>query len=101
MHAHLRPYFIDSCREMIENGYHREALVWTTPCLCSAIDIILTDGPEEDKPHFAACRDEFLHTIGFTTPEASKRKLGLAMSLHDRVFALADEIIATHPNIRD
>lgn len=101
MHAHLRPYFVDSCQEMIQYGYPREALAWITPCLCSATDIIQIDGRDEDTASFVARRDAFLRTIGFTTPEAGARKLALAMDLHDRIFALADEIIATHPDIRD
>ena len=101
MHAHLRPYFIDSCQEMIRNGYYREALVWTTPFFCSATDIILADGSAEDKPPFAARREEFLRTIGFNFPGAGAWKLKLAMELHDRVFALADQIMAMHPDIRD
>lgn len=101
MHAHLRPYFIDSCAEMIAKGFHREALCWTTPCLCSAVDVILVDGAETDRARFAAKRDALLRDLGFDSEDAGQRKLQQAMALHDRVFALTDEIIANHPAITD
>jgi hypothetical protein len=101
LHAHLRPYLVDSSAEMIRNRFHREALAWITPCFCSATDVILADGREEDKPRFAANRDAFLNAIGFDGPDAGERKLAQAWSLHDRVFALTNEINATHPEIRD
>ena len=87
MHSHLRPYLIDSCPEMIDAGYHREALAWMTPCLCSATDIILVDGKRADKARFAIQRDEFLRDIGFDSPDAGARKFALAGQIHHRVFA--------------
>ena len=72
-----------------------------TPCLCSATDIILVDGKRADKARFAVQQDEFLRDIGFDSAGAGARKFALASQIHDRVFALADEIIASHPQIRD
>lgn len=101
LHAHLRPYLVDSSAQMIRNGFHREALAWITPCLCSATDVILADGCEADKHRFAGNRDALLRAIGFDNPDAGERKLAQAWTLHDRVFALANDIVAGHPEIRD
>ena len=68
LHAHLRPYLVDSSAQMIRNGFHREALAWITPCLCSATDVILADGFEADKHRFAGNRDALLRAIGSTIP---------------------------------
>ena len=101
MHAHLRPYFIDSCAAMTADGNHREALCWLTPCICAGVDVIVADGDEADKARFVALREELLHDIGFDSPDAGDRKLSQAMALAERVFALADELIAANPRITD
>src|SRR4051794_5902819 len=36
LHRHLRSYFVDSCQSMIDEGYYREALGWTTPYVLSS-----------------------------------------------------------------
>ena len=86
---------------MIANGFHREALCWLTPCICAGTDVILADGDEADKARFVVLRDELLRDIGFDAPDAGDRKLGRAMSLAERVFALTEEMIATNPRITD
>jgi hypothetical protein len=97
LHAHLRPYFIDSGRELIGAGYHREALCWTAACLCAATDVIQADGSEADAARFVALRAELLRDVGFDSDDAGKRKLQQMLALRDRVFALAEELIVANP----
>ena len=101
LHAHLRPYFVDACRAMIDEGYDREALGWVTPFFLSATDVILADGPEAERPVFAARQAAFLRELGFATAQERAAKWAHAHRLYDRVFALAAETVATHPGIVD
>lgn len=99
LHAHLRPYFVESCRTLLADGYHREALLWLTPFYLSSTDVILADGPEAERPAFAARHAAFLAALGMDTAEAIDTKYAAANHVHDQIFALADDIIAAHPAI--
>lgn len=101
LHPHLRPYFVDACRGMIDDGHHREALAWIAPFSLAAIDVILVDGPEEARPVFAARLGGLLREFGFDTAEAREAKLAQRACLEDRVFALVYDIVAAHPGIVD
>lgn len=101
MQAHLRPYFVDGCTSLIEEGYYREALLWITPYYVSSCTIMLIDGPDNMKPTFAARAARFLEELGMGSPEARTAKITQAQEVHDRFFALALDISATHPSIVD
>ncbi len=101
LHAHLRPYFVDACRSMIDEGHHREALHWVIAFYCSATDVILVDGPQAERSSFEDRRARLLRELGFDSADARVAKLEQAHKLYDRVFALAAEIVAAHPGIVD
>ena len=101
LNRHLRPYFVESCQRLIDEGYYREALFWTTPFVLAAIDVILADGKEDEKPPFAAMQQGVLDTLGMADDDARAAKFAQARQLHKKIFALADEIVATNPNIVD
>lgn len=46
---HLRPYFIEGSREMIEAGDHREATFWILAGLGTGYVTLLIDAPDEEK----------------------------------------------------
>jgi hypothetical protein len=101
LHRHLRPYFVESCQTMIDEGFHREALGWTTPFVLSATDVTLVDGDESEKPEAAALQMRLLETLGLTTEDARDAKFTQATQLYEQYFALADEIVATNPTVVD
>jgi hypothetical protein len=101
MHAHLRPYFVDSCQEMIDQGFHREALAWCTPFAIAAMQIILMDGPDAEKPRYGARLAALVDELGFGSDAACDQKIAQALNVRDQVFALARTMIATNPDIRD
>jgi hypothetical protein len=57
LYAHLRPYFVDSCRALLDEGHSREALLWLTPFYHASTDVILAEGPPEVRewPCHPAC----------------------------------------------
>jgi hypothetical protein len=101
LHRHLRSYFVEVCRGMLAEGYHREALCWIQPFCTSSCDVILTDGPDAEKPRFAERQTRFLTRFGSESDAARERRFARAHRLYDRIFALAEEIAAGHPGIVD
>lgn len=101
LHAHLRPYFVASCQAMLDAGDHREALGWLAAYYLACSDVILADGPAAEKPTYAARRDVFLAELGLDGEGAFVARLEQARTVQTACFALADEIVATHPDIVD
>jgi hypothetical protein len=101
LHSHLKPYFIDSCKSLMEEGYHREAMAWLIPWYLAATDVIMVDGPDGEKPVFAARSTRLLREMGMETEEARSARMEQANLLYDVCFTLASDIIATYPDIVD
>ena len=101
LHPHLRAYFVGACREMLAEGYHREAMGWVLPYHLATADVILADGPDPVKPGFAARRADLLRALGLDTAEARAAAIERATRLYDQIFALADEIVANNPGVMD
>ncbi|MDQ3693973.1 MAG: hypothetical protein M3464_10130 [Chloroflexota bacterium] len=53
------------------------------------------------KPELAARQAELLRALGLDTTEARAAAIERAIRLYDRIFALADEIVANHPGVVD
>jgi len=101
LHRHLRPYLVDSCLAMLAEGRHREALAWATAVHLAAGDVLLDDGPEGDKSLVAFRQARLLKDLGLETAVARTQAVTDLRRVHDRIFALADDIAARHPAIVD
>jgi hypothetical protein len=101
LHAHLRPYFVNSSRAMLDEGYHHEALAWITPYQLSTADVIVAHGSGPEMAEHAERQQRFLRALGLDTPEARAAAVARLTSIHDEVFTLADAIVATHPDVID
>ena len=101
LHAHLRPYLVDACQDMIAKGCHREALPWIGAFTTASTDLLLVDGPEDKRPMFAARLSGLLREVGFDTDAARAAKIEHVNQLRDRVFALAAELVSANPGVID
>jgi hypothetical protein len=101
LRSHLRPYFVETCRELLNEGNHREAMGWVLPYHLATCDAILLDGPAPERARFAARQDRLLEELGLDTAEARAVRFEQMERLYERVFALAEEIVARHPGIVD
>jgi hypothetical protein len=101
LHAHLRPYFVASCRAMLDVGEHREALAWLTAFYLACSDVLVADGPERERPAHAARCAAFLAELGFDGAATFDARLAQARAAQEACFALADELVATHPDVMD
>lgn len=99
--AHQRPYFVESCRSLIADGYHREALRLVTAFYFSACQVIVRDGPQEVKPVYAARLAQMLREMGMATDAQCDQAVMRARRWHDACFALARQIADVHPGIVD
>jgi hypothetical protein len=101
LHPHLRPYFVNSCQRLLDEGYYGEAVHWLNLFYLSSVGVIMVDGPDVEKPKFAECFSRLLKDLGMDTTAARAAKFEQANRLYDQFFALASDIIAKHPGIVD
>jgi hypothetical protein len=101
LHRHLRPYFVNACRSMLDDGYHREAVGWVLPYHLATSDVILAHGPAAAVTAFAARQAKLLQTLGLDTPDARAAAVERATQIYDEMFLLAESTIARHPEVID
>ena len=99
LQRHLRPYFIDSCRGMIAEGYHREGTAWAGAFYAGCTDVILADAPEDLKIRYAAEQSAFIQAVGMDTQAARDARYAEVERLRDEIYALAMDLIARNPAI--
>jgi len=101
IYKHLRPYFVGSCRSLMDEGYHREASIWVTPFYLASMDIIMTDGTADQAAQLAPRLDRYLNELVIGAPEETSAKIERAKQVYGRIGVIADKIVATNPNITD
>ncbi len=100
-HAHLRPYFVETCRSLLADGYPAEAAAFATPYFITGTEIVLADGPEEERHAWAERQAAWLAEHGWDTPAGRARLLNGVRDLGSRVSALVDDIVAHNLEIPD
>jgi hypothetical protein len=98
LHAHLRPYFVGSCRQLLFEGCYRESVHWASLYYNASTDVILVDAPEEEREPFAARHARFLADFGLAGTGAAAERLEQASEVYDAIFALTAAIAARYPD---
>jgi len=93
LQPHVRPYLVDGAREMIDQGYHHEAMFWISGFLLFANTAIQCDAPAADKPRFQAMFDRLIAEMGLSTPADVAARAREAQALADALFAVADTLV--------
>ena len=101
LNPHQRGYLVDGCRRMIDEGFHREALGWASPYYGASTDILLADGPASDHAEVMECRAAMLRLLDRESEAEQAESVERARRVADEIFALAETVIASHPEIRD
>ncbi|MFN8470540.1 MAG: hypothetical protein U0X20_33605 [Caldilineaceae bacterium] len=99
LQPHVRPYVVEGSQEMIDQGFHREAMYWIWTNLAVANNAIQTDGDDADKRIYQAKLDCLLEDMGWRDPAARAPKLAAAQQLAAEVAAAARRIVDCHPQI--
>jgi hypothetical protein len=94
---HLRPYYLEGTREMIDQGLHREAVFWIA-CLDTAYFVLENDAPAAEKAGFAAQLRELYDSLGYTSAAAWGQRVAAAEGLAAEIYQLADAIAARRPD---
>jgi hypothetical protein len=84
---------VDGTRELVDEGYGREAVGWMLlirPLCQTAIDF---DGSEEEKEHFGESYENFQNTLGLYTLADFEERAEMALSLRSEVMQVAAEIM--------
>lgn len=101
LHPYVRPYFVQATQEMIDKGYHREAMFWIWVCHWLSNAALQNDAPAGEKARFQAGFDRLLNDMGLSTPEDRTARAEPARAVAEEVFQVADEIVAQNPEIVD
>jgi hypothetical protein len=101
LHSHVRPYAVQGSQQMIDEGYHREAMPWILAFYLVALLAILNDAPSADKQHFQQGFDRLLDRCGLGSMESWPARIQQTRTVAEEVFSLADSWIAENPEIID
>jgi hypothetical protein len=91
--SHIRPYIIAGAQEMIDAGYHREAMFWISGFLLFANAAIQADASAAKKPYFQARLDRLVAEMGLTAPADAAARMREAEVLTDAITAVAHVLI--------
>lgn len=94
LRPYMRPYLVDGAREMIAQGYVREATFWILAMGADAYLVLSNDAPEPEKSTFAAEMAAMEAALGYSTPAAWDARILAAETLAAEIFRLADEQVA-------
>jgi hypothetical protein len=101
LHPHVRPYAIEATQEMIEAGYHREAMGWILFFMLVANQAIQIDAPADERPYFQAKAERILADVGWDSPSIIARRLEQAKILVDEIFSVTDEMVRQNLEITE
>lgn len=99
LHAHIRPYIVESARELIEEGFHREAMWWIALVYFACNITIQNDGSADEKATYAARTREIFMPLSVEAASERQARYIRARRLTDELFVLADEMVAHHPSV--
>lgn len=96
-----RSIAIDGSRELIEGGYHREAVFWMVATYSRCQMILYHDAPDEISDKFSPGYRLLLNDLGITTFADIQQRSEQVKKLLPRIWDVAEAIIAANPEIED
>ncbi|TVR61444.1 MAG: hypothetical protein EA426_03350 [Spirochaetaceae bacterium] len=95
-----RQHMIDGSRELIDQGYPREAVWWIQAVHYAAHNVLERDAPDEWERVYREPYQRLLDALGIGSLEAVAAKVPLAEELLSRTMAVAEEIMETSADLR-
>jgi hypothetical protein len=96
-----RPIAIDGSRELIERGYHREAIFWLVATYSRCQKVLYHDAPVELQEQFSPGYRRLLGDLGIISFRDLQQRGEQIRGLLPRVWEVAEAIIAANPEIED
>jgi hypothetical protein len=96
-----RPIAIDGSRELIEQGYHREAIFWMVVTYSRCQKVLYHDAPVEMQARFTAGYQQLLADLGIASLADLQQRSEQVKATLPRVWQVAKAIMAANPEIED
>ena len=96
-----RPIAIDGSQEMIEHGYHREAIFWMVATYSRCQKVLYHDVPVEIQDRFSPRYRQLLDDLGITSFADLHEQGERVKELLPRVWEVTEAIMAANPGIED
>jgi len=94
-----RPVAIDGSRNLLDAGYHREAMYWVI-CMRNWVqNVIENDGTEPEKTRFRAAYNHLLSAISIRNLHDLSTTANALREFIPEIMSTAYEIINQHPDI--
>jgi len=94
-----RPVVIDGAREMVNDGFHREAMIWIGNMRTICQQTILQDAPDEEQKKYSEHYEKFLAELGLhSMDDFQKRAEGLTLLLEE-MMQVAKKIVESNQKI--
>jgi hypothetical protein len=97
--AVARPIAIDGSRDLIERGYHREAVFWIVATYARCQKILYHDGSPAQRARHAKGFDALLVDLGIRSLEDLERRVAHVEAIKMRVWKTAEAIMSANPEI--
>jgi hypothetical protein len=96
-----RPIAIDGSRELIEQGYHREAIFWMVATYSRCQKVLYHDAPLATQEKFSPGYRELLGDFGVTSLADLQQRKDQLREFLPRVWEVAEAIMAANPEIEE
>jgi len=94
-----RPVVIDGSWEMVNDGFHREAMSWISVMRAIFQETILRDAPEEEQMQYVEQYQKLLAELGLHSEDDFQKRAEDGAQLLDEVMQVADQIVETNTKI--
>jgi hypothetical protein len=96
-----RPIAIDGSQELIERGFHREAIFWIVATWSRCQQVLINDAPAEMQDRSDAGFRQLLADLGIASPTDLQQRGEQVRQFLPRVWETAEAIMAANPGIED
>jgi hypothetical protein len=96
-----RPLAIVSSRDLIERGYHREAVFWIVATYSRCQKVLYHDAPAEIRDSFTPGYGDLLADLGITSFNDLQQRSDQVKSALPDIWSVAEGIMKVNPEIED
>lgn len=94
-----RPFVIKGSWEMINDGFHREAMIWIMCMLAECQKTIDQDGSDEEKQKYLERYEKLLAELGFRTEQDFQKRVEDGIKLLGKVIQVTEQMVETNQQI--
>jgi hypothetical protein len=96
-----RPLALDGSRELVERGYHREAIFWIVATYSRCQKVLYHDAPVAMQDRFSLGYRQLLGDLGITSPADLQQRSQQVKEFLPRLWQVTEAILTANPGIED